>query len=168
MTSLIISLLHQPTTGFFSSPMKAVSTEPKFMNYLMPDVMSRGSHVANLLAFKPTERIAQVISLRDYSSLPYLVIATRSGMVKKSPLLEYDSNRSGGLIAISLKDGDEVVSAATITNEDQLLLISEQGMSLRFEGNDESLRLYGPINEWCYRHEIPWHRPTSHNGGNQS
>lgn len=104
---------------------------------------ARGSHVANLLAFKPTERIAQVISLRDYSSLPYLVIATRSGMVKKSPLLEYDSNRSGGLIAISLRDGDEVVSAATITNEDQLLLISEQGMSLRFEGNDESLRPMG-------------------------
>jgi len=104
---------------------------------------ARGSHVANLLAFKPTEKIAQVISLRDYSSLPYLVIATRSGMVKKSPLLEYDSNRSGGLIAINLKEGDEVVSAATITDEDQLLLISEQGMSLRFEGNDESLRPMG-------------------------
>lgn len=104
---------------------------------------ARGSHVANLLAFKPTEKIAQVISLRDYLSLPYLVIATRSGMVKKSPLLEYDSNRSGGLIAINLKEGDEVVSAATITGEDQLLLISEQGMSLRFEGNDESLRPMG-------------------------
>lgn len=104
---------------------------------------ARGSHVANLLAFKPTEKIAQVISLRDYASLPYLVIATQSGMVKKSPLLEYDSNRSGGLIAINLRDGDEVVSAATITNEDQLLLISEQGMSLRFEGNDASLRPMG-------------------------
>ncbi|MEY3076879.1 MAG: hypothetical protein RLZZ131_1005, partial [Actinomycetota bacterium] len=104
---------------------------------------ARGSHVANLLAFKPTEKIAQVISLRDYASLPYLLIATRSGMVKKSPLIEYDSNRSGGLIAINLKDGDEVVSAATITDEDQLLLISEQGMSLRFEGNDESLRPMG-------------------------
>ncbi|MEY2822629.1 MAG: hypothetical protein RLZZ485_265, partial [Actinomycetota bacterium] len=104
---------------------------------------ARGSHVANLLAFKPTEKIAQVISLRDYASLPYLLIATRSGMVKKSPLVEYDSNRSGGLIAINLKDGDEVVSAATITDEDQLLLISEQGMSLRFEGNDESLRPMG-------------------------
>ena len=104
---------------------------------------ARGSHVANLLAFKPTEKIAQVISLRDYASLPYLLIATRSGMVKKSPLVEYDSNRSGGLIAINLKDGDEVVSAATITDEDQLLLISEQGMSLRFEGSDESLRPMG-------------------------
>jgi DNA gyrase subunit A len=84
-----------------------------------------------------------VISLRDYQSLPYLVIATRSGMVKKSPLAEYDSNRSGGLIAIALKDGDEVISAATITDDDQLLLISEQGMSLRFTADDSSLRPMG-------------------------
>ncbi len=104
---------------------------------------ARGQHVANLLAFKPNEKIAQVISLRDYQSLPYLVIATRSGMVKKSPLPEYDSNRSGGLIAIALKDGDEVISAATITDDDQLLLISEQGMSLRFTADDSSLRPMG-------------------------
>ena len=104
---------------------------------------ARGQHVANLLAFKPSEKIAQVISLRDYQSLPYLVIATRSGMVKKSPLAEYDSNRSGGLIAIALKDGDEVISAATITDDDQLLLISEQGMSLRFTADDSSLRPMG-------------------------
>jgi DNA gyrase subunit A len=104
---------------------------------------ARGQHVANLLAFKPNEKIAQVISLRDYQSLPYLVIATRSGMVKKSPLAEYDSNRSGGLIAIALKGGDEVISAATITDDDQLLLISEQGMSLRFTADDSSLRPMG-------------------------
>ncbi|MGA1738655.1 MAG: DNA gyrase subunit A, partial [Candidatus Nanopelagicaceae bacterium] len=104
---------------------------------------ARGQHVANLLAFKPSEKIAQVISVRDYESLPYLVIATRSGLVKKSPLSEYDSNRSGGLIAISLKDGDEVISAATITNDDELLLISEQGMSLRFTADDGSLRPMG-------------------------
>jgi len=104
---------------------------------------ARGQHVANLLAFKPNEKIAQVISLRDYQSLSYLVIATRSGMVKKSPLAEYDSNRSGGLIAIALKDGDEVISAATITDDDQLLLISEQGMSLRFTADDSSLRPMG-------------------------
>ncbi|MFM8841184.1 MAG: DNA gyrase C-terminal beta-propeller domain-containing protein, partial [Actinomycetota bacterium] len=104
---------------------------------------ARGQHVANLLAFKPAEKIAQVISLRDYASLPYLVIATRSGMDKKSPLSEYDSNRSGGLIAIALKDGDEVISAATVTDDDQLLLISEQGMSLRFTADDSSLRPMG-------------------------
>ena len=104
---------------------------------------ARGQHVANLLALKPNEKIAQVIAIKDYLSLPYLVIATRFGMVKKSPLPEYDSNRSGGLIAISLKEGDEVVSASVITDKDELLLISEQGMSLRFQADDQSLRPMG-------------------------
>ena len=104
---------------------------------------ARGQHVANLLAFKPDETIASVIAIKDYQSLPYLVIATRGGIVKKSALTEYDSNRTGGLIAISLKDGDEVVSASAITNTDELLLISKKGMSLRFTADDESLRPMG-------------------------
>jgi DNA gyrase subunit A len=104
---------------------------------------ARGQHVANLLAFKPDEAIASVIAIKDYQSLPYLVIATRGGIVKKSALTEYDSNRTGGLIAISLKDGDEVVSASAITSTDELLLISKKGMSLRFTADDESLRPMG-------------------------
>ncbi|MFZ9343262.1 MAG: DNA gyrase subunit A, partial [Candidatus Nanopelagicaceae bacterium] len=83
---------------------------------------ARGQHVANLLAFKPNETIASVIGINDYASLPYLVIATKGGIVKKSPLSEYDSPRTGGLIAISLKDGDEVVAASAITAKDELLL----------------------------------------------
>jgi DNA gyrase subunit A len=104
---------------------------------------ARGQHVANLLAFKPDETIASVIAIKDYQSLPYLVIATRGGIVKKSSLTEYDSNRTGGLIAISLKDGDEVVSASAMTSSDELLLISRKGMSLRFTADDESLRPMG-------------------------
>ena len=104
---------------------------------------ARGQHVANLLAFKPDETIASVIAIKDYQSLPYLVIATRGGIVKKSALTEYDSNRTGGLIAISLKDGDEVVSASAMTGSDELLLISKKGMSLRFSADDESLRPMG-------------------------
>ena len=104
---------------------------------------ARGQHVANLLAFKPDETIASVIAIKDYQSLPYLVIATRGGIVKKSSLTEYDSNRTGGLIAISLKDGDEVVSASAMTSSDELLLISKKGMSLRFSADDESLRPMG-------------------------
>ncbi|MEY4151177.1 MAG: hypothetical protein RJB28_244 [Actinomycetota bacterium] len=104
---------------------------------------ARGQHVANLLAFKPDETIASVIAIKDYQSLPYLVIATRGGIVKKSALTEYDSNRTGGLIAISLKDGDEVVSASAVTSTDELLLISKKGMSLRFTADDESLRPMG-------------------------
>jgi len=104
---------------------------------------ARGQHVANLLAFKPDETIAQVIAIRDYSEGSYLVIATQSGMVKKSPLGEYDSPRSGGLIAINLKDDDEVVSAALVTAKDELLLVSRKGMSLRFSSSDESIRAMG-------------------------
>jgi DNA gyrase subunit A len=104
---------------------------------------ARGQHVANLLAFKPDETIAQVIAIRDYNEGLYLVIATQSGMVKKSPLGEYDSPRSGGLIAINLKDSDEVVSAALVTAKDELLLVSRKGMSLRFSSSDESIRAMG-------------------------
>jgi len=104
---------------------------------------ARGQHVANLLAFKPNETIASVISISDYTSLPYLVIATKSGNIKKSPLVEYDSPRSGGLIAITLKGKDEVVAASALTNKDELLLISKKGMSLRFTADDESLRPMG-------------------------
>jgi DNA gyrase subunit A len=104
---------------------------------------ARGQHVANLLAFKPDETIASVISISDYTSLPYLVIATKSGIVKKSPLEEYDSPRTGGLIAITLKDKDEVVAASAITNKDELLLISKKGMSLRFTADDDALRPMG-------------------------
>ncbi len=104
---------------------------------------ARGQHVANLLAFKPDESIAQVIAVKNYESHPYLAIATRGGIVKKSPLLEYDSPRSGGLIAINLKEGDEVVSAALVSDKDELLLVSKNGMSLRFATSEESIRSMG-------------------------
>jgi len=104
---------------------------------------ARGQHVANLLAFKPDEVIAQVLSLKDYNAAPFLVLATKGGLVKKTPLTEYDSPRTGGLIAISLKPGDEVVSASLVRNSDELLLVSKKGMSLRFVTDDESLRSMG-------------------------
>ena len=104
---------------------------------------ARGQHVANLLEFKPDEAIAQVIAISDYASHPYIVIATRSGMVKKSPLPEYDSPRSGGLIAINLKEGDEVVSASLVSEKDELLLVSRKGMSLRFSSAEDSIRSMG-------------------------
>ncbi len=104
---------------------------------------ARGQHVANLLEFKPDESIAQVIAIKDYNSHPYIVIATKSGMVKKSPLPEYDSPRSGGLIAINLKDNDEVVSASLVSDNDELLLVSKKGMSLRFAASEESIRSMG-------------------------
>ena len=104
---------------------------------------ARGQHVANLMAFKPDELIAQVLSFKDYTASPYLVLATKTGLVKKTPLTEYDSPRTGGLIAISLKPGDEVVSAALINKGDELLLVSKKAMSLRFTADEESLRPMG-------------------------
>ena len=104
---------------------------------------ARGQHVANLMAFKPEEQIAQVLSFKDYNAAPFLVLATKGGLVKKTPLVEYDSPRTGGLIAISLKLGDEVVSASLVRNADELLLVSKKGMSLRFTTDDESLRPMG-------------------------
>jgi DNA gyrase subunit A len=104
---------------------------------------ARGQHVANLLAFQPDEKIAQVLAVENYQAAKYLVLATKSGLVKKTPLEEYDSNRSGGLIAINLRKGDEVVSAVLVGEKDDILLVSKNAMSLRFTADDEALRPMG-------------------------
>jgi DNA gyrase subunit A len=85
--------------------------------YELPDTArdARGQHVANLLAFQPDERIAEVMALQDYSAAPYLVLATRSGMVKKSRLTDFDSPRTGGIIAINLHEDDEVIGARLVS-----------------------------------------------------
>ncbi|MEP7191542.1 MAG: DNA gyrase subunit A [Actinomycetota bacterium] len=104
---------------------------------------SKGQHVANLLAFQPGEQIAQVLALRDYVTDPYLVLATRRGLVKKTRLSEYDSNRSGGLIAVNLREGDELVGANVGSDDDDLLLVSVKGQSVRFTADDKTLRPMG-------------------------
>jgi DNA gyrase subunit A len=104
---------------------------------------ARGQHVANVLAFQPDERVAQVIDLRDYEQSPYLVLSTRGGLVKKTPLKEFDSNRSGGLIAINLREDDELIGAALISSDDDLLLVSRKAQSIRFHADDETLRPMG-------------------------
>jgi DNA gyrase subunit A len=101
---------------------------------------ARGQHVANLLAFQPDETIAEVLALRDYEAAPYLVLATQSGLVKKSRLVDYDSARSGGLIAINLRDDDEVISARLVFPEEDLLLVSKNAKAIRFHATDEQLR----------------------------
>ena len=110
--------------------------------YELPDAGrdARGQHVANLLAFQPDEQIAQVLDLKDYQQSPYLVLGTRGGMVKKTRLPEYDSNRSGGVIAINLREDDKVISAVLCSGEDDLLLVSRKGQSVRFHADDGQLR----------------------------
>jgi DNA gyrase subunit A len=113
--------------------------------YELPDGSrdARGQHVANLLAFQPDEKIAQVMDLRDYEVAPYLVIATKSGMIKKTALSAYDSPRSAGLIAIGLKEDDEVIAARLASPEDDLLMVSTSAQAIRFKADDEQLRPMG-------------------------
>ncbi|WP_016906165.1 DNA gyrase subunit A [Streptomyces xiaopingdaonensis] len=118
--------------------------------YELPDAgrEARGQHVANLLAFQPDEEIAQILAIRDYEAAPYLVLATKSGLVKKTPLKDYDSPRSGGVIAINLRqmeDGrdDELIGAELVSSDDDLLLVSRKAQSIRFTASDDSLRPMG-------------------------
>ncbi|MCK1794608.1 DNA gyrase subunit A [Streptomyces sp. XM4193] len=118
--------------------------------YELPDAgrEARGQHVANLLAFQPDEQIAQILAIRDYEAVPYLVLATKSGLVKKTPLKDYDSPRSGGVIAINLRqmaDGrdDELIGAEPVSAEDDLLLVSKKAQSIRFTASDDTLRPMG-------------------------
>jgi DNA gyrase subunit A len=104
---------------------------------------AKGQHVANLMAFQPGEEIAQVVYLRSYEDAPFLVLATRDGLVKKTRLTEYDSNRAGGVIAINMREGDELVSARLVGDGDDLLLVSRKGMSVRFTADDTALRPMG-------------------------
>ncbi len=104
---------------------------------------AKGQHVANLLALQPDEQIAQILDIRDYSVAQHLVLATRNGLAKKTALTEYDTNRTGGIIAINLREGDQLVSAMLANDSDDILLVSRQGMSLRFTANDSALRPMG-------------------------
>ena len=104
---------------------------------------ARGQHVANLLSLAPEEQVVEVQDLRDYEQAKYLVLATRNGVIKKSRLADYDSSRSTGLVAITLRDEDDVVSAQLVNDEDDLLLVSKMGYSVRCHADDATLRPMG-------------------------
>nr|WP_277755258.1 DNA gyrase subunit A [Pseudactinotalea terrae] len=108
---------------------------------------AKGQHVANLMAFLPDEKIAQVLAIRDYDQAEYLVLATARGLVKKTRLGDYNSARTGGLIAINLREvddiPDELVATRLVNSDDDLLLVSRKGQSLRFTATDEALRPMG-------------------------
>jgi DNA gyrase subunit A len=104
---------------------------------------AKGQHVANLLALQPDESIAQILDIANYEAAQYLVLATKQGMIKKTALTQYDTNRQGGIIAINLKEGDEVVAARLLNEGDDMLLVSRAGMSLRFTASEQSLRPMG-------------------------
>jgi len=119
--------------------------------YNLPEAArdAKGGHVAGLLQFQPDEQIAQVLAIRDYDQAPYLVLATRNGLVKKTRLGEYNSPRQAGVIAINFREtedteqGDELIGAELAFPEDHILLVTREGQSIRFRADDTQLRPMG-------------------------
>ncbi|MFJ9313440.1 DNA gyrase subunit A [Pimelobacter simplex] len=114
--------------------------------YNLPEASrdAKGGHVAGLLSFQPDESIAQVLAIRDYEQAPYLVLATRSGLVKKTRLGDYNSPRQAGVIAINFRDeDDELIGAELVDSEDHILLVSRKGQAIRFPADDSQLRPMG-------------------------
>ena len=95
------------------------------------------------MSFQPDEKIAAVLSIKNYEQAPYLLLATAKGMIKKSALSEYDSSRSGGIIGINLKPNDRVISAQLVTKKNDVILVSNKGLSVRCSVDEETLRSAG-------------------------
>ena len=105
---------------------------------------AKGGHVAGLMNFLPDEKIAQVLTINGYDDAPYLLLATKHGLVKKTELKAYDSPRQAGVIAINFREeGDELIGAALVSSEDDVLLISRKGQAIRFQADDSQLRPMG-------------------------
>ena len=134
--------------------------------YELPDAGrdARGQHVANLLAFQPDEQIAQVLDLKDYEQAPYLVLATRGGMVKKTRLAEYDSNRSGGVIAINLARGRRGHLGGAVHRRRRPAAGVPQGSVRAFPRRRRHTASHGPCHAGCDRHEVPRQRRAARHG----
>ncbi|WP_110240645.1 DNA gyrase subunit A [Nocardioides gilvus] len=127
---------------FFTSAGRVYRTKA----YNLPEAGrdAKGGHVAGLLSFQPDEKIAQVLAIRDYEQAPYLVLATRHGLVKKTRLGDYNSPRQAGVIAINFRhEDDELIGAELVASEDHILLVSRKGQSVRFPASDDQLRPMG-------------------------
>ena len=127
---------------FFTSAGRVYRTKA----YNLPEAFrdAKGGHVAGLLSFQPDEKIAQVLAIRDYEQAPYLVLATRNGLVKKTRLSDYNSPRQAGVIAINFRDDeDELIGAELVNPEDHILLVSRRGQAIRFQADDSQLRPMG-------------------------
>ncbi len=114
--------------------------------YNLPEASrdAKGGHVAGLLSFQPDESIAQVLAIRDYDQQPFLVLATRNGLVKKTRLGDYNSPRQAGVIAINFReDDDELIGAELANAQDDILLVSRKGQAIRFRADDTQLRPMG-------------------------
>ena len=129
--------------------------------YNLPEASrdAKGGHVAGLLSFQPDEDIAQVLAIRDYEQAPYLVLATRNGLVKKTRLGDYNSPRQAGVIAINFReDDDELIGAELVDADDDILLVSRKGQAIRFTRRRRPAAADGPRDVRRHRHEVPRRR----------
>ena len=102
----------------------------------MKDRTARGTAIVNLLPLQPEEQIRAIIDTRDYETNQYLFFATRNGQVKKTRFSEYDSSLRAGLIAINLRDGDELVKVIPVNDSDEIFMVSRTGMTIRYGQDD--------------------------------
>ena len=97
---------------------------------------ARGTAIINLLQLQPEEKITAIIPMREFNNDNYLFMATKQGMVKKTPMVEYEHVRKNGLQAIVLKDGDELIEVKATDNTQDIFLVTRKGMCIRFHETD--------------------------------
>ena len=97
---------------------------------------ARGTAIVNLLQLQPEEKITAIIPMREYNDDKYLFMATKDGMVKKTPMCEYENVRKNGLQAIVLRENDELIEVKATDNQEDIFLISKNGMCIRFHETD--------------------------------
>ena len=142
VVQLFVARTNHPWRLFFTAAGRVYRTKA----YNLPEASrdAKGGHVAGLLSFQPDEGIAQVLAIRDYEQAPYLVLATKNGLVKKTRLGDYNSPRQAGVIAINFREeDDELIGAELVNAEDDILLVSRNGQSIRFKADDSQLRPMG-------------------------
>lgn len=105
--------------------------------------MSRGKAIVNLLDLQKGDRVATILSVRDFEKGKFVVMATKDGLVKKTPLLSYSKPRTGGIIAINIKDDDELIAVRVTTGEQDIFLSTSSGKSIRF--HEQEIRSMGRV-----------------------
>ena len=110
----------------------------RMKTYEIPEAgrTARGTAIINLLQLQPGEKISAVIPVKEWDETNYLIMATRDGIVKKTKMKDYSNIRKTGLLAISLREGDELIEVKITDGNDDVILITKNGMSIRFHETD--------------------------------
>ena len=122
------------TVLFFSNKGKLY----RLRGYEIPEAgrTAKGTAIVNLLSLDAGEKISAVIPISDFEDSKYLLMATKNGLIKKTPLQEYNSSRKTGLLAITLKDDDELIDVRLTDGQDNVVLVTEKGLCITFDEKD--------------------------------